>query len=405
MRYRLTHSPRQRHAQVLTPPNLASVLVNSVSGFESSWLELGSGTGRIADACLTKKRPSHYLGVELDACLLRQTQLRPGATFLQGNVLDPCALDRMLGAELFDRVTGNPPYGMAALPDPAKARLASLCPGLAQVKDWVQLDLYFVLESLARLRRPGEAAFIVGAPIAEDARLTAFRRALTEAASEIECYELPPGIFERKAEVQSYLLVAKFGTSKTCRVTLGRLAGSDLMVSDVRLISADAAALRMDIAFHEFAELDSALRTKRGSRTLQELGASIVRGSRTRFQFDELGVEHFHTSDFPRDGLEVRFTNGHDHGFQTASGGDILLPRVGTRCLDRQAIVAKGRRHYTESVYRLRVPASSRDLVINWITSVTGGNWRRAAAKGSCAKHVTVATLMSMPVPLVRTRS
>lgn len=405
MRYRLTHSPTERHAQILTPPSLASVLVNSVSGFGASWLELGSGTGRIADACLREKQPSHYVGVELDACLLRHTQARSGATFLQGNVLDPRALDAMLGAELFDRVTGNPPYGMAALPDPAKARLASLCPGLGQVKDWVQLDLYFVLESLARLRRPGEAAFIVGAPVAEDARLMAFRRALTQAASEVECYELPPDIFERKAEVQSYLLVAKFGKSKNCRVTLGRLVGSDLLVSDLRSIPADAAALRMDIAFHEFAELDAGLRTKRGSRTLQELGASIVRGSRTRFQFDELGVEHFHTSDFPRKGLEVRFTNGRDFGFQTASGGDILLPRVGTRCLDRQAIVASGRRHYTESVYRLRVPAGSRDLVINWITSTTGANWRRAAAKGSCAKHVTVGTLMSMPVPSIVTRS
>lgn len=399
MRYRLTRSTKTRRAQVLTPPQLARRVVGLLTGQGESWLELGSGNGRIAQACLDTLNPSAYVGVELDKRLLSGSPIDTRASFLQGDVLSPRGLSVLLGDEKFSRTIGNPPYGMQALDLDCQARIAELCPGIPQIADWVQLDLYFILESLARLTRPGEAAFIVGAPIAEDVRLKAFRRALMLAASEVECFELPVDAFDKKAEVQSFLLVARFGAAKLKRVRLGKMAGASLDVVAERWISPEQATHRLDFSFHEFQELSATLRQKPGCRTLEELGAAVVRGSRTRAQFDELGIECFHTSDFPQGGAEVRFTLDRDHGFQAAVESDILLPRVGTRCMDRQAIVMKGQRHYTEAVYRLRVPARHHSQVADWVLSEAGTNWRQAAAKGSCAKHITVASLMEMPIP------
>lgn len=399
MRYRLTRSNKTRRAQVLTPPPLARRLVGLLSGQGNAWLELGSGNGRIAQACLDTCSPSSFVGVELDKRLLRDSPSDGRATFIQGDVLSPAGLDCLLGEQLFSRATGNPPYGMQALSRDAQSRIAELCPGIPQIGNWVQLDLYFILESLARLKRPGEAAFIVGAPIAEDFRLKAFRQALMHAASEIECYELPVDAFDKKAEVQSFLLVARFGATRLKSVRLGKMAGQEFDVVVERWISPEQAIQRLDIAFHEFQALSGALRSQPGCRTLEELGATVVRGSRTRAQFDELGIESFHTSDFPQEGTEVRFAPSLDHGFQSATASDILLPRVGTRCMDRQALVVKGQRHYTEAVYRLRVPMRHHAQVADWVLSEAGTSWRRAAAKGSCAKHITVASLMEMPVP------
>lgn len=399
MRYRLTHSAQSSRAQVMTPPRLARRVVESLSGSDDDWLELGSGTGNIAQQCLDLKSPRGYVGVELDKQLLRQVPLDSRAQFLEGDVLSPRILSNLLGSSTYSRTIGNPPYGMLAMSHDAKRRVADLCPGIPQIVDWVQLDLYFMLESLARLRRPGEAAFIVGAPIAQDSRLLAFRQALVSAASEVECYELPHDVFDKKAEVQSYLLVARFGSSRLKRVRIGRLAGDGLDIVEDRTITTAQAAHRLDYAFYDLEWMSRSLRRSPGCVTLGELGASVVRGSRTRAQFDELGIDYFHTSDFPRDGAEVRFSLDRDHGYQAASKGDILLPRVGTRCLDRQALVAQGRRHYTEAVYRLRVSKQHHAKVVDWVLSEGGTQWRQAAAKGSCAKHLTVAALMSMPVP------
>lgn len=399
MRYRLTRSIKTRRAQVLTPPLLARRVVGMLSGHGGSWLELGSGNGRIAQACLDARSPGSYVGVELDHLLLRDSPSDSRARFLHGDVLSPTELSSLIGDRRFSRTIGNPPYGMQALDQACQARIAALCPGIPQIVDWVQLDLYFILESLARLKRPGEAAFIVGAPIAEDFRLKAFRQALMQAASEVECYELPIDAFGRKAEVQSFLLVARFGAATLKRVRLGKMAGAELEVVAARWISPELAIQRLDFAFHESEALSAALRQTPGCRTLEELGASVVRGSRTRAQFDELGIECFHTTDFPQEGAEVRFTRDRDHGFQAAVASDILLPRVGTRCMDRQALVVKGQRHYTEAVYRVRVPARHHNQVADWVLSEPGTSWRQAAAKGSCAKHITVSTLMEMPVP------
>lgn len=383
----------------MTPPHLARRVVALLSGHGDSWLELGAGNGRIAQACLDQSNPSSYIGVELDERLLRGSPIDTRASFLQGDVLSPTALSTLLGDQLFTRTIGNPPYGMQALDLECQRRIAELCPGIPQIADWVQIDLYFMLESLTRLKRPGEAAFIVGAPIAEDSRLQAFRQALMLAASEVECFELPVDVFDKKAEVQSFLLVARFGVSALKSVRLGRMVGADLEVVAERYVSPELAIERLDLAFHEFQDLSASLRSKPGFRSLEELGATVIRGSLTRAQFDALGIRCFHTSDFPHESAEVRFGQGRDHGFQTAAANDILLPRVGTRCMDRHALVVKGQRHYTEAVYRLRVPARHHQKVTDWVLSDAGATWRQAAAKGSCAKHITVAALMEMPVP------
>lgn len=399
MRYRLTRSTKTRRAQFLTPPQLAHRVVGLLSGHGDSWLELGAGNGRIAQACLNTCNPSLYVGVELDKRLLISSPIDTRAIFLHGDVLSPAGLSALLGNQYFSRTIGNPPYGMQALDFECQARIAELCPGLPQIASWVQLDLYFMLESLARLKRPGEAAFIVGAPIAEDSRLQAFRQNLMQAASEVECFELPLDVFDKKAEVQSFLLIARFGSSPLKRVRLGRMIGKNLEIVDERYVNPELAIHRLDLAFHEFQDLCTSLRSKPGFRSLEDLGATVIRGSRTRAQFDMLGIKCFHTSDFPHEGTEIRFSQSRDHGFQTAVANDILLPRVGSRCLDRHALVVTGQRHYTEAVYRLRVPPRHHQKVTDWVLSDVGTAWRQAAAKGSCAKHITVAALMKMPVP------
>jgi hypothetical protein len=399
MKYRKTTSVAEQRGQVMTPTPLALAVMQTMSGDKLEWLELGVGSGRIANACVTLRKPSRYVGVELDRELTRACSPGDVLDIRHVDVLNPKALQASLGQTMFSRVTGNPPYGVAALSKSAQARLAALCPGLPTLSGWGQVDLYFVLESLSRLSRPGEAAFIVGAALAEDAKLAVFRGHMLESASEVECYELPSDAFDGDIEVQSYLLVARFGNSGPCQVTVGRMRSGDFAVTERRKISTSAATVRLDLSYHQFCDVDATLRRKRGTSTLRELGGSIVRGSRSKHEFKDLAMRHFHTSDFPSNGIEIRFDHLPVQGFQLAQRNDVLLPRVGSRCLDRQAIVVDGCLPFTEAVLRLRLPENNRQRVVEWITSDPGTAWRRGVAKGSCAKHVTVSSLLDMPIP------
>lgn len=352
------------------------------------------------DACMAIKAPSLYVGVEKDRSMLVKCELTRAGKLVHADVLAPPVLANVLQEQVFTRSIGNPPYGCAALPAAAQERINALCPGLQLAKDWGNLDLYFVLESLSRLSRPGQAGFIVSAAVAADVRLAAFRKHLIDVASEVLCYELPLDTFGNKAQVQSYVLVAKFTrTKRRCVVKVGRLAGPAFDVAEERVVHPDAGAARLDLGHHKFADLTATILANAGGVTMRDVGASIVRGSRTHHQFLDLEVPHFHTSDFPPGGGNVEFDDIVPCGFQLACEGDILVPRVGSRCLDRHALVATGSRPYTEAVYRVRVPSRYVDRIASWIGSEVGTEWRVAAAKGACAKHLTVSALMQMPVP------
>ena len=398
-RYRTVVDTLARLGQVMTPQPLADAVVCLMGAQGGHWLELGSGSGRLAEAVHYRATPISYLGVEVESAMIALSPALPGFSFVQQDVLAVASLAQTLEFQQFDHVIGNPPYGIHGFSAEAKLRLQKLCPDLDVHGNWAPIDLYFVLESLSRLKSTGSAAFIVGADIPCGTQSQQFRKMLVETACDVECYELPSTAFGSSAEVQAYALIVRFGQTRTRHVSLGRL-NDQFEVTALRQVSCAQAIRNMDLSNHEFAEIDAALRLSSEGMTMKDMDVSIVRGSRTRSQFSQLGVAHFHTSDFPRSGMEVSLETASSPDFQQATVGDILLPRVGTRCLEHKAVVVSGQTPYSEAVFRVRIPAKHHERVVRWITSAECSGWRRAAARGACAKHLTVSTLLGMPVPL-----
>lgn len=397
-RYRAVKDSRTRLGQIMTPPPMADALLRLLGSSRGNWLELGSGSGRLADAVRTSAAPQSYVGVEVEASMIELCQKHPGFEYIQQDVLSPASLRGLLEGREFDHVVGNPPYGMHSLPPKAKERLLKFCPDLEVASSWTPIDLYFLLESLSRLKSTGTGAFIVGADIPCSAKSIPFRRMLIEQASEIECYELPIKAFGYRVEVQSFMLIVRLGRTPARQVVLGRL-DDKFQVTSLRHLERDLAVRNMGLTHHEFKEIDEKLRRLSRGITMKDLGVSITRGSRSRSEFSQLGVEHFHTSDFRNSGMEISLDGKNSSDYQQATVGDILLPRVGTRCLEHKAIVISGEGPYSESIFRVRAPAKNQDRVIRWISSDTCASWRKSAAQGACAKHLTVTSLLGMPVP------
>jgi hypothetical protein len=396
-RYRTVMDIHAKLGQVMTPQPMADALLRLLGSAGGNWLELGSGSGRLAEAVYDGAAPLSYIGVELEAAMIDLCPKLPGFQYVKHNVLAAASLARSLGEQQFDHVIGNPPYGMHDLPPQARKRLLKLCPDLEVQFAWASIDLYFVLESLARLKSTGTGAFIVGTDIPCGVQSRPFRKMLVDQASEIECYELPSTAFGSAVEVHAYMMIVRFGRSRAKHVSLGRVDEHFEVVS-LRRFDRNLAIESMDLSHHEFGEMNEVLRRSSHGVTMRDLGVSIIRGSRTRSQFSQLGIAHFHTSDFPKSGMEISLESESVPDYQQATVGDILLPRVGTRCLEHKAVVVSGQSPYSESVFRIRTPAQHQGRVVRWITSDECTSWRRAAARGACAKHLTVSALLGMPV-------
>ncbi|MCK9366584.1 MAG: methyltransferase [Metallibacterium scheffleri] len=394
MRYRKPKTRGDSLGQFFTPPKIASLLAAGLKRTPNSLLELGAGCGALVSAVLSRYPQSQATLVELDGKLLRHLRHEfPTHHVLGGDVLTQ--VNKLPIESSYATVVGNPPFGEFAVKPKDQLALRSLFPGCDR-GGWMRQDLAFLHESWNRVATGGELAVILASPIVSDPIFTEVRRWLFAEAGYVSVCELPEDAFEG-AEVGTYLLTIRHrGRSRRARsIQVDRYRGDGLLQGRIEL-SLEAAVERMDYRFHMIQA--TAGRHWKRAPSLESLGAQVVRGSRSHGEFVKAEVPHVHTSDFTSDSIRLRLGQCLEDGVRLAERGDILVPRVGSRCLLREAMVVSGARPITEAVFRIRVARANRARVFDALASESGRMWRMAYARGSCAKFLTVSDLLRFPV-------
>lgn len=394
MRYRKPKTFGDSLGQFFTPPDIASLLAAGLKRVPDSLLELGAGRGALVSAVLSRYPRSEATLVELDELLLQQLRgAYPTHHVLGGDVLTQ--INKLPLAPSYSTVVGNPPFGEFAVTAEDQAALRNLFPGCDR-GGWMRQDLAFLHESWNRVAPGGELAILLASPIISDPIFADVRQWLLAEAGYVSVCELPENVFEG-AEVGTYLLTIRHrGRGRRTRfVYTDRYLGGGRLQGRIRL-SLVAAINRMDYRFHAI-RLTAGRHWKKAP-SLESLGVQVVRGSRSHGEFVQAGVSHIHTTDFTRDTVHLRLGRHVENGVQLAERGDILVPRVGSRCLLREAVVVSGSRPISDAVFKIRVARQNRTRVFNALASESGRMWRMAHARGSCAKFLTVIDLLQLPV-------
>lgn len=397
MRYRKPTTRSAELGQFFTPPAISRLLARQLGSSTRSVLELGAGAGALATAVSTRFPSANLTLVELDRALHAQLAKRfSDSTVLHVDVVNAPRLHTALGDRLYSAAIGNPPFSSFLAPARTASMLEAFGPE-ASSGHWHRTDLVFAAESLARVRPGGTVALILAAPLIAHAPGQSFRAKFMTDFSDIRIYELPAHLYQRAKEVQSYLLCGRRAEVRRGERVLLARADIDGNVVDQLRITRSAALTRMDFSFHEQM---TRLGIPKGTKTLQDLGAIVVRGSRTHAQFESLGADHLHTTDLEHRSTRLRLPAAHrsSRDFNIVEAGDIAVPRVGTRCLTRQALVERGGLPYSESIYRIRLPKAQRTAVFDALEGPIGQAWRQLHAHGSCAKHLTLGDLLALPI-------
>ncbi|AFQ47017.1 methyltransferase [Burkholderia cepacia] len=397
LRFRQAKTRAEKLGQVPTPPSIAQLLASSVPADARRILDLGAGKGALAGSVLRRCLKSRALLVDIDAqAMSRLEDIAPSRTTTANlDVLrSPIVPQLRVGRSRPDVVVSNPPYAMARLGKASIDRVRCIFPEVQDQGGWLRSDVVFAAHAWSLLGRNGSFALIVASPIVTQPAFASVRRQLISGLSNLTVTQLEPKTFE-KAEVDAFLITGRKTPSRGQNVTLQRCSQDGVVVGE-RAISIEDAMRRMDFGYHEaMTTMNADARHVIG--TLATLQAAVIRGSRSKNQYAGMGLQAFHTSHFTTDAEELHLTGGQD-GFQNAYRGDILVARVGSRCLTRQARVTAGEGLFTDCVYRIRVPDAHRALVWSTLNSDFGREWRQAHAVGNCAKHLTVGTLLTMPV-------
>jgi type I restriction enzyme M protein len=134
--------------------------------------------------------------------------------------------------------------------------------------------------------------------------------------------------------------------------------------------------------------------------SLGDLDVEIKRGRSSKKVLQEAGIKFFHTSSFSAANPVVKLENVSIPGEVMVEPGDILISRVGKRCIGRVALVESGTMVISDCVYRLRTPVKHREIIWNALASPGGKKWLEAHAHGVCSRCISKKNLLTFPIPV-----
>lgn len=375
--------------QFYTPALAGGWLVREVAAAAPSRVcDLGVGEGELLAAAQHRWRQAHLLAADIDPQNVSYAQRRLGrAECRQADVLR-YDLPHLLGIdeESVNVALGNPPYGALDVTTKHLAILrdAGLIDAISARR--VTRDVVFLAQNLRLLKRGGELAVILPEGLAVNSTFQELRAALIESHGLHRVVELPPRLF-RGTEARTVAMFLKKG-QRAAKVCLESSTGVRVSVL------AEVAAQRLDARYH--------LRGKSVGRVLADLEPEIHRGALSNLDARRIDALVFHTTSF-KDYPSGRARLGKALALPerwVVGPGDILVPRVGTRCLFHVAAVERGAAVFSDCVYRIRVQPSDRKRVFDALRSSGGLAYRAAVAHGTCATVLSKADLLSLPIEL-----
>jgi predicted RNA methylase len=397
LRFRTPRNTADQLGQVFTPSSVSRLLAAALPCKSRQIIDMGAGQGALATAALAQCTDANAILIEQDPIqvdFLRRLDRRRFA-IISADALAPGLIERSIDNMANLVVVSNPPYGMIRI-NRSLLKEESLLNTVVDGAGWVRGDAAFVSRIWEATGNGTTLGLIVASPIICAGTFKSFRKTIVQRMNNLVVTELHPRAFSG-AEVRTFLLTGSRTVNRSRRVTL-RLANEHGEIIKEMQISHLQAVQRLDYLYHSTVE-DFKLRPGQLVGNLEDLKATIARGSRSPSEFRKLGHLAFHTSDFVKTGKLIKFP-GAPAGFNSAKAGDILIPRVGSRCLLREAKVISGTGLITDCVYRIRAPMASRGAIWRTLNSDFGREWRNRFSEGSCARYLTISSINSLPILL-----
>ncbi len=379
--------------QFFTPSHIAQLCCKNLQYHCGEILELGSGGGSLAHAALSAMSKGRYTGVEVDENLYKTlVKAFSGENIIWGDALDEGVIEKTIIDAGYDAVVGNPPF-MSVRPNSSRVRqmLKDCFPGCHSSSALSRAEMYFLGISFSLLKEGGKLSMILPKNLFSSSQYTGFRQDLLNACQEVSFIELPSNVFSG-AEVNTCIIQLTKGIPNNQPILLNQLSAEGQLRKPIH-ISRENAVTRIDYTYYDLAmqhKLDNCT-------TIKDLGVDVRRGIHSKSEYEKQGTSYFHTTHFPENENYVTFETDCE-GNVSAREGDIVLPRVGTRCLDRQAIVSKGSSIITDCVYRLRGEEVHIELLMSALSSPLGKRWRKMQMRGSCAQFISREGILSFPV-------
>ncbi|WP_421895132.1 N-6 DNA methylase [Marinoscillum sp.] len=390
---------RETLSRHYTNSGIGKLLVSNMkSTSPNSVLDMGIGTGCLTQYAIKRWTEAIFYGTDIDENLT-DLLLKKFPTIkyfhIDGFSKKLPKTVQFNNGEI-DVAICNPPYN-EKVPINGYEELFELT-GLSSLKNFksVSGDLIFLAQNLRFLKPGGELGIIVPDSIITGHNFHNLRKNLLDNHSIDSIIELPDRVFH-KTEAKAHIMTlrAHVSSDKPVYITSSNENGicdEALLVEKSRLVE------RMDFKFnsyhaHRYPPLSS-------GRPINYLDVDVSRGNRTKIDLEQKGVSYYHTTNINELDIKNAVYDGNPSN-RTVKRGDVLLSRVGKRCLGKIEFINHDLPiEFSDCLYRIRFSRTSEaEIFYKKIKSTEGQDWLSAISHGTCSKVISKADLMNFKIP------
>lgn len=387
--------------QFATPSWVARLLCSRLRKTPHIAADLGVGKGALALALLDRFPETPIIGIDKHALPHNDQAMMStyGMQLVTRDISRPTFsawFHRQFGE--VDVIVSNPPFTYIENAPAIQQLLTSEGFGNNKRAKNQRLDLVFLSHARKLLSHDGEMAFILPTSAFAMVKSIANLQVLMDHFGLQEIITLPPNLYQ-DAEVETAILVFRPSSrASACRKFAFYNARNESKLEFVGRYSSASVIQEVRVA------AENAVSGVPVPNTIEGIGGTIARGKHSSNALMRQGISHFHTTSFQNyPTSHITFKRSGQPGVEVldtpAEEGDILIPRVGTRCLGRAAIIVSGNQYISDCVYRISTPAAKRHKIWEFISSEAGRSWQMSLARGTCAKFITQQDLLSAALP------
>lgn len=368
---------------------------NLVSKFPKKILDLGIGNASLTLAAFKRWNNAKYFATEIEKNKVKtiKKQLSFITVFNYDSLKPDLSANLKIKYNSIDVAICNPPYVHIKEKEKYEKLLVDAgCVELISLKKLTS-EIVFFAHNLSLLKRSGELGIIVSDSMVTGKEFLLFRKLILHKFDLRTVIQLPDKIF-RKTEARTYILILSKSKPSTayCSLYESDLSGK---LSEQILVPRKKLEDRMDFQFYNFIkDVDLNL------PTLLDIGATIKRGnfSYKQLRYSRLQFTHSTHLSNPKQILYFEKKVGQKYLLSMAKSGDMLMCRVGKRCVGRLGLIKSGATIISDCVYKISVPKQFRNSVWKSFTSPAGQEWIKAYAHGVCSQVISKSDLLNFPI-------
>lgn len=349
-------------------------------------LDIGFGSGNLLRAAKRRWSDIGLIGIDIDCKNIAIEEELREINAIQLNGFEP-SLPEMVVDKFgtIDLLLSNPPYFSQKLDSKTKSILdaVGLLSCLSKSIKNIPAELVFLAQNLRLLNDSGELGIILPAGLISGERWRDVRYHLFSNYQITNVIQLPVNCF-RKTDAQTFILtIKKKSPAVSASITLSNInCNSDLTISLLE------AAHRADFDYYQNKK------QRVTSVQINESTYQIFRGNKSFDDLKALSDYYLHTSSMPKIPAEITLEDKPHPRCKNTQPGDIVVGRVGRRCLGRVSYVSNGSLPISDCVICIRPETRKVGLkIFKALSSLEFKEYVQKVALGVGAKYITHQTL------------